>query len=252
MKAQLFRPALVFCMIALSSLACGVLSGSGSGGGSASGGGSSPTGESAQPTEAPVSKYFQEDFNGGFDNWTHFVVNGKNSTLFDSDPGDMTLGVQNGFLLFDLQGRGEWAYAIYNAQDYDDVRIDVSADNRGTNDNSISMVCRYTPDGGWYEFNIANSGLYNILYAKQTPDNKIQYARIADGGSNKIHQGKTTNQYTAICQGHTLTLYINNIKTRQIDDNDYVLQSGKIGLSVSSFNAPPATVGFDWVKISQP
>ncbi len=206
----------------------------------------------ATSTQQAPSKYFQEDFNGGFDNWSHFVIAGKNHQVMQSDPGDMTLGIQDGFLVFNLQGKAEWVYAIYNAQTYDDVRIDVSAENRGTNDNNISLICRYSPDGHWYEFSIANSGLYNILYAEKSPDNKIIYSLIADGGSNKILQGKDTNQYSAICQGRTLTLYINNIKTRQIDDNQYVLRSGKVGLSVSSFTYPPATVGFDWIKISQP
>jgi hypothetical protein len=252
MKYRLLRPALTSFVIAFLILACGSLSVPGSG----NGGSSTSSAQSNQPTQGSASsaggKYFQEDFNNSMDGWSHFVVNGKNYEVLGSDPGDMKLGVQDGFLLFDLQGKGEWVYAIYDTQQYDDVRIDVSAENRGTNDNNISLVCRYTSDGGWYEFNVANSGLYNIYYAHETPDNKIGYSLIADGGSNKIKQGKNTNLYSVICQGHTLTLYINNIKTRQIDDNQYVLRSGKVGLSVSSFTDPPATVGFDWIKLSQP
>jgi len=205
----------------------------------------------AASTQAP-SKYFQEDFNGSFDNWSHFVVDGKSFLVMQSDPSDMTLGIQDGFLVFDLHGAGEWVYSIYNVQTYDDVRVDVNAENRGANNNNVSLICRHTSDGQWYEFNIANNGLYNIYYAHTTADNKIVYSRIADGGSNKIIQGKNTNEYSIVCQGRTLTLYINNIKTRQIDDNEYVLKSGNIGVSVSSFNIVPVTVGFDWVKISQP
>ena len=210
------------------------------------------TNQPAATSASPLSKYFQEDFNGGLDGWSHFVVSGKDYSVLDKDPNDMKLNIEDGFLLFDLEGKGEWAYSIYNAQTYDDVRIDVSAENRGTNDNNISLICRYSPDQGWYEFNIANSGLYNIYYAQKSPDNKIIYSLIADGGSNKIKQGKNTNLYSIVCQGRTLTLYINNIKTRQIDDNQYVLTKGNVGLSVSSFNDLPAIVGFDWVKISQP
>jgi hypothetical protein len=205
----------------------------------------------AASTQA-ASKYFQEDFNGSLHGWSHFVIDGQSLQVMKSDPGDMTLGIQAGFLVFDLQGKGEWAYAIYNAQTYDDVRIDVSAENRGTNNNNISLICRYSPNGGWYEFNVTNSGLYYISYAQKTPEDKIIYSRIADGGSNKIKQGRNTNQYSIICRGHTLTLYINNIMTRQIDDNQYVLKSGNIGVSVSSFTIVPVTVGYDWIKISQP
>ena len=213
---------------------------------------SAATAQPATTSASTQSKYFQEDFNNGMDGWSHFVINGKDYSVLDKDPSDLKLDVEDGFLLFDLEGKGEWVYSIYDAQTYDDVRIDVSADNRGTNDNNISLICRYSPDQGWYEFNIANNGLYNIYYAQKSPDNKIIYSLIADGGSNHIKQGKNTNLYSVICQGRTLTLYINNIKTKQIDDNQYVLTKGSIGLSVSSFNDLPVTVGFDWVKISQP
>ena len=210
----------------------------------------------AQPT---VSKYFQEDFNSSLSSdWSQFLVNGSkvpkggNSMLVKSNFGTMTVGVKDGFLVFDLESQGQWAYAMYDAQEYDDVRLDVSAENRGNNDNNISLICRYSPDQGWYEFNIANNGLYNIYYAQVEPDNTVIYSKIADGGYNKIKQGKDTNQIGISCAGRTLTLFINGFQVKQLDDNQYVLKSGKVGVSVSSFTDPPAIVGFDWVKVSQP
>ena len=165
----------------------------------------------------------------------------------------MTVGVNDGYLVFDLESQGQWVYAIYDAQEYDDVRLDVSAENRGNNDNNISLICRYSPDQGWYEFNIANDGLYNIYYAQAQGDGiTVIYSKIADGGYTKIKQGKNTNQIGISCVGHTLTLFINGNQVRQLDDNQYVLKSGKVGISVSSFTDPPAIVGFDWVKVSQP
>jgi len=39
----------------------------------------------------------------------------------------------------------------------------------GTNNNNISLSVRYS-DEGWYEFNIANNGLYDIFMdEKRTP-----------------------------------------------------------------------------------
>ncbi|HEY9152633.1 MAG TPA: hypothetical protein VIN60_07085 [Anaerolineales bacterium] len=212
----------------------------------------------AQPTATQPSKYFQEDFSGNLSNWSQFVVNGSkvpiggNSMLVQNNFGNMTVGVKDGFLVFDLESPGQWIYEIYDAQQYDDVRLDVSAENRGNNDNNISLICRYSPDQGWYEFNIANNGLYNIYYAQVQADNTVVYSKIADGGYNKIKQGKDTNQIGISCVGRTLTLFINNFQVKQLDDNQYVLKSGKIGISVSSFTDPPAIVGFDWVKVSQP
>ena len=254
---------ILYLMIMILMLSCGLVGGGGGGDPA------TPVPVQAQPTleEAPtqqsveptaVQKYFQEDFNGSLSDWSRFVVDGSkvakggNSTLSDGDFGNMSVDIKDGFLVFDLKDPGQWVYDIYNAQEYDDVRLDVSATNRGTNDNNISLICRYSPDQGWYEFNIANNGLYKIYYAKIKSSNIVVYGLLADGGYNKIKQGKETNELGISCKGRTLTLFINNFKIKQLDDNQYVLRTGKIGLSVSSFINLPATVEFDWAKISQP
>src|SRR5512145_2742098 len=120
------------------------------------------------------------------------------------------------------------------------------------NDNNITLICRYREDEGWYEFNVFNSGLYNILYGYYEKDGNINYARIADGGSTKIKAGKEINTYKIICNDRKLALYINGTETRVVEDNQHVLRKGKIGIGVSSFNQLPIKVEFEWVKISEP
>jgi hypothetical protein len=260
MKGTGIKLAVLLTIISVATAACGL-----SIGGSGNQGGGAPVATLAlaeQATVAPTAEstgpYFQEDFTGGLDNWTHFVVNGSKvakggvSTLAPGDFGTMSLAVQDGFLVFDLGSPGQWVYAIYNAQTYDDVRVDVSAENRGNNDNAISLVCRYTPDEGWYEVNVANSGLYNIFYAVVKPDKTVVYTRIANGGYNKIRQGKDTNEIGFNCVGRTLTVIINGYQVNQVDDNQFVLKSGKVGVSASSFTHPPNKIQFDWVKTSAP
>ena len=88
--------------------------------------------------------------------------------------------------------------------------------------------------------------------ANYTQDNKVVYGKLADGGSNKIKQGKEVNTYTAVCKGRTLVLYINGFETRRLDDNQHVLRNGQIGVSVSSFAIVPVKVEFDSIKISEP
>ena len=227
---------------------------------------SAATGDSSQTQAAPVAtptaeKYFQEDFNGDLSNWSQFVVDatkvakGGNPSLADASFGKMTVGVTDGFLVFDLESIGQWAYAAYDPQAYDDVHVEVSAENRGNSDNSVSLICRYDPADGWYEFVIANTGRYSIDYVITKSDKTTIYSKLADGGFSKIKSGKDTNQYGATCQGRTLTLSINGVDVKTIDDNQYVLKKGKIGLSVSSsFKTAnlPTKVGIDWIKISQP
>jgi hypothetical protein len=221
-----------------------------------------PSSQSTQTPAPPSSsggKYFQEDFNSSLSNWSQFVINGSKiakggvAELSKGSFGTMSVGVKDGYLVFDLESKSQWAYAIYDPQEYDDVQLDVSEQNRASNENNVSLICRYGPDQGWYDFNIENNGLYAIYFAQVQKDGTtVIYSKIADGGYSKIKQGKDTNQLGISCVGHTLTLYINGIQVRQLDDNQYELQSGKIGIAVDSFTDPPAIVGFDWVKVSQP
>lgn len=216
---------------------------------------------SAQPEEAVTTvqpeqsstnaqQYYLEEFNAENDNWKYLVVNGTNKQIVNGIVGLMSIRTVGGLLIFDLQGQSAWAYAIYEPFTYADVRLDVNANNRGSNNNNISLICRKS-DAGWYEFDIASNGLYEIYFAKIV-DNKVEFARIADGGSNQIKTGWAENEYGIVCQGNTLSLYINGTEARTLEDKKYLLPEGKVGLSVSSFKDVPVTVDFYWARISQP
>jgi hypothetical protein len=200
------------------------------------------------PTEPPVQpptgqEFFTEDFNGDINNWSYFTS--KNDATAD-DSGVQPVA-QDGFLLMDI-GKNLNLYAIYEPFTYENVRLDVRVDNRGTSNNNVNIVCRYS-DEGWYEIAIANNGkfwLYAIDGVKKT------YAKLADGGSNKIKTGKDINEYTFICKDRNLKLLINGVETRIYTDNQYVFRKGKVGIGLSSFKDTPVKIEVDWVKISQP
>jgi len=205
------------------------------------------------PTEEPVSsadEYFTEEFDVN-DNWSYFVVDGSSSSITEEDDPGMQLFTENSLLSFDLSAEGLWVYVTYDPYVYEDVRIDARVVNRGVNNNNVSLICRYT-DSGWYEFNIANNGLYWIYAAEVSADGKVGYGLVYNGGSTSIKSGKETNEYTAICNGRTLSLYINGTEARTVTDNKYLLTSGQVGISISSFDTLPVAVDVDWVKISQP
>jgi hypothetical protein len=78
------------------------------------------------------------------------------------------------------------------------------------------------------------------------------YARIADGGSNKIKAGKEINEYSLVCNERKLVLYINGNEVRSYTDNQYIFREGLVGVGLASENQLPVKVEFDWVKISEP
>ena len=206
-----------------------------------------------QPEAVPTNnapQFFTEEFDVENNNWKYMVVNGAERKIVNGIVGLMSIRAAGGLLIFDLKGKGAWAYAIYEPHTYTDVRLDVMAGNRGHNNNNISLICRKS-DAGWFEFDIASNGLYEIYYAKAT-DGIVEYTRIADGGSTKIKTGWAENEYGIICQGNMLSLLINGTEARTIEDKKYFLPEGNVGISVSSFKDVPVTVDFYWAKISQP
>ena len=191
-------------------------------------------------TDAPsgAEPYFVEEFDGSLASWTYFLTSG--------DEDDMELYNESGKLVFDLQGENLWVYLTYDEFTYQDVRIDVEAENIGNNNNNVSLICRLS-DRGWYEFNVANNGLYSILFFDELDD---QYELLYNGGSTAIRTGRDTNQYTAICEGDELTLLINNVEARSITNT--ALSEGLVGVSVASFELLPVLVELEWVSISLP
>ena len=236
-------------LIALVSLACGIDFGTDTPPAASPSTQEQSSGPAA--TGEPVStgqEFGTFDFDAPDDNWANVL----NVTGPTTNVANMNVETKGGFLSFDVNTKDLYTYFNYTAFEYGDVRVDARVENRGTNNNNISLICRYTEDEGWYEFNIANNGLYSILHGIIQTGGTPVYSLIYNGGSNKIKQGKDVNEYTAICKGRTLSLLINGSETRTVEDNKYVLRDGQVGISVSSFADLPVKVDFDWIKLSQP
>lgn len=204
--------------------------------------GSSDTGTTSGTTSATPEPYFTDEFEGDLSNYSYFMMNG------DSEDPNLGIYAEDGKLVFDLKGSYLWPYLVYDPYTYEDVDIAFEAENRGLNNNNVSIICRYDPDLGWYEFNIANNGLYSILYYDAQVGN--EYKNLFNGGSYSINMGKATNSYEAVCKGNTLTLYINGVKTRSVTDSN--LKQGQVGVSVSSFEDFPILVDINYLTIANP
>lgn len=200
-----------------------------------------------------IQQYYTEDFNGTLQYWpTYFVDKRQDPVISNELFNDVSFSAGDGWYLFDIQRKQMEAYSLYDPYEYEDVRVDIRTENQGVNEISFSLICHYSNENGWYEFNIANNGLYDIHYAKPNSNGYIAYRKIADGGSNKIKTGNAINEYSIICQGNALSLYINGDLVKETSDHLSALRMGKIGVSVSSFNVLPVSVRLDWIKISKP
>jgi len=200
-----------------------------------------------------MQQFYTEEFDAVLEDWSTYMVDRQEAPFIMKEGfRDISLNAGDGWYLFDIQRTQTGAYSLYDPFEYEDVRLDVRVENQGVNDTSVSLICRYSNEDGWYEFNIANNGLYDISYAKPSSTGLIAYRNIFNGGSTRIKTGNAINEYGISCQGDTLSLFINGELTREIADHLFTLRAGKIGVSVSSFNVLPANVRLDWIKISQP
>jgi len=197
-----------------------------------------------QPTEAPVaaSRYFTEEFNQD-PGWEYFLTAGDEDAI--------TVGFEDGLMKFDLEDLSIYAYYLYEEQEYDDVRIDIRAENLGRNNNNVSLVCRAS-DSGWYEFSTEGGGLWYLYGVTFNDENQVVYNRIDNGGALALKQGKEVNEYGMVCDGNEITLYINGTQIKKINETKYVFNGGYVGFNISSLNVTPIIVDVDWFKISEP
>lgn len=202
--------------------------------------------ETAAPSETSQpspQQFFTEDFDSDSGYWDLNIV--KNNDT--SDPTKAMAGIKDGIFDFAIDGKFLTIYSFYTPFEYDNVKIDVKFENRGTNNNQVNIICRATEDG-WYEFSISSGGLYKI-YAIEPGKG---YRKLQDGGSTKIKPGKEFNEYVVICNDRTLSLYVNGTETRVFEENEYVFEKGLVGIGLSSFDQLPVEIKVDSVTISEP
>jgi len=203
--------------------------------------------EEAEPTATEESspsteQFFKEEFDSSaaLDNWDSF-------TLGDGSDSDLVVEQEDDHLLVDLGDENLYFYYMYLPYEYDDVSLTMSAENRGRNNNNVSLVCRMNSDGtNWYEFSVESGGLW-YLYAVDDG-----YNIVANGGTNALKQGKEVNEYQLVCDGDEISMYINGDEVKTLEETKYGFNEGLVGFNISSLNVLPITVEVNWFDISKP
>lgn len=204
----------------------------------------SPIPPTPAPTETlvPAPRVFTEEFDGALPYWSSVQI----------DNGQPASGpvLKSGFLVFDLSATNQWVYSFYGAQEYTDARVDARTSFLTGSDGAVGVACRYSETDGWYEFNIYPDQTFTLLFGQWLAEGLARYAVMYRNESEKIKSD--ANEIGLLCEGNTLTPFINGTQMRKWQDQKYGLKNGKIGLSASSFANAPLTIGFDWIKVSTP
>lgn len=192
---------------------------------------------SPTPASGPGDVIYYTDFDDLTD-WTTILA------LPETD--QYTAEAQAGKLYIEVDVQDTTVYAFHdNDLGQADVQIDADVETvAGPNRNNISLVCRATGDG-WYEFSM-NSGGFWFIWRYDNDG----FTSLQEGGTTAINLQKAKNHLTAVCQGDTLTLYINEVEVGSASDDQFT--DGQVGVSVSTFDIKGAGVEFDYVAVSVP
>jgi hypothetical protein len=213
-----------------------------------------PPTQAPPPTAVPADEapaYYLEEFDSSDtsfypDEFFYFIPSGSDNAA------DEAITLNNGYLSFNIDTMRTYIYLYYGPWIYADVGIMMEAENLGKNSQYVSLFCRYNPDRGWIEFNIAGDGTYSILANNILED--TGYQPIYNGGSTAIKIGKEKNIYDAACVGDNISLFVNGVEVRTmaIPNAFRFLDEGYAGFSVGSESSIPVVVDINWFKIYQP
>jgi hypothetical protein len=193
---------------------------------------------SATPSPAPI--FFTEEFNTNIGAWVSFQTGGSESPA---------INLENESLQIEISSANTWYYTIYSPYEYSNVNV--SAKFSGTPSGSMGLVCDYRESNGWYEFNLASDGTYNVLFGQWLAQGIAQYIPIASDSAEYLQAGNFNYEIGLTCEENILLLHINGKLFRKLDVTRYGLTNGRIGITASSFEETPMIAIFDWVKVSE-
>jgi hypothetical protein len=196
-----------------------------------------------EPSPTPLPRFFTNEFDASFAGWV--TVQAGN----DSVP---SVIIEDSNLLLQMDSPYTWVYILYGAEVYDDIRVDAEFVNSALSPASIGLICRYSEESGWFEYNITTDGTYNVLYGRWLAVGIADYLPILSAPSSEIRRSGEPHEIGLTCSNTTLSLYINRKLIRRVDVSRYDLVGGRIGVTASSFENTPVIAAFDWVTVGEP
>jgi hypothetical protein len=194
-------------------------------------------------TSTPLARLFTNEFDSSLAGWV-ILQAGSEATP--------NIKNENSNLILQMDSPYTWVYAVYGAQDYENIRIDAKFANQGGSPAAIGLICRYSDTDGWLEYNVSTDGTYNVLYGKWLSNGIADYLPILSASSSAIQPSGTPQEIGLLCSDTTLSLFVDQNLIRRVDVTSYKLATGKVGITASSFENIPVIAAFDWVKVSEP
>jgi len=133
-------------------------------------------------------------------------------------------------------------------REFSDFRLVVEATQvAGPDDNEYGVLVRMRDSDHFYRFSISGDGYY--LVSKYDGEEWV----VLNGdwtSSDAIHLGAAVNFLEVVCQGATMTFFVNGVQLAQVEDSGY--SRGSIGLYAGSFFESDVEVHFDNLRVEVP
>lgn len=194
-------------------------------------------------SSTPIPLFFTEEFNAGLSAWTSFLTSGETVPQ---------LSVQSDSLVIEFTAPYTWYYAVHNPHEYSGVHLDAKFDSAGSQPLSLGLMCMYSENKGWFEYNISTDGTYGILLGQWLANGIARYTPVVHDESEYLIPGRTDYQIGLTCQPEFLWLYVNGKLFRKVNVARYELTEGKVGLTAAVLEHVPVTAVFEWLEVGAP
>lgn len=189
------------------------------------------------PPPPPPNVLLEDDFSDPGSGWEEGEYDGG------------SVGYKNGVYFVTSIGTEYTMWGVAN-QFFSDTLIEVDATqvSAGPEDNNgYGVACRIQPNGtdGYY-FVVSGDGYYAIGKA----ENEDLQALVDYTASSAVNEGNATNRIRAVCDGTTLTLFINGQRVDSVEDSSFT--SGDIALHATSYEDVGTEIHFDNLVVRQP
>jgi hypothetical protein len=159
---------------------------------------------------------------------------------------DRSVEYANNTLQMLVYTKNYFVWSTFNDQDYQNVHIEVTAINNGTDSTTaFGIMCnQQAVDGNFYYFAMTPAGEYAIAKAAEGQSDVFLTNNDQWGASDLITQNALSYRVGADCGNGTLTLYVDGQQIASVPDATYT--GGGVALFTwSGENATTTNVSFD-------
>jgi hypothetical protein len=192
------------------------------------------------PTDTPPplqdAILFEEDFENPWSGWETGEYQGG------------SLRTENGAYVVTSADELKWMWGVAGLF-FTDAAIEVDATQVQAgpqDDNDYGIGCRMQPGGDGYHLLVSGDGFYGIYLREDAAFVPL----IEFQKSDVVRRGNATNRIRAVCDGSTLSLWVNDRLLATADDTTY--SGGDIALMTTSYENAPSVIHFDNLVVREP